>query len=289
VPNFKAYYKSLSYLTKHFLVRSMDGPTKSVARHYTICNAMRPDVYKMYINALKPETDPEFKALDLRILDKSDRSSMTFCIKNYGQPRGLSTMIHAEDQNERRFEVKGPMGHGLRVKPTGVHVAFAAGTGALCFVDLVAWLIKANAGRGLNLSSSVNEAEMSEEIDASNFQFHLYVSYPKRADGVALELFEALDAYCKRENIPNFSLYVRLSQEKVNPQRWDDDFIRQEIDKYGAKNLQRVWVCGPPVMSETFDRCFSSPDPERGNQVNHDDEPLIGDNSTLQPHQYEIL
>lgn len=51
------------------------------------------------------------------------------------------------------------MGHGLRVKPTGVHVAFAAGTGALCFVDLVAWLIQANAGRGFNLSSSVNETE----------------------------------------------------------------------------------------------------------------------------------
>ena len=182
-------------------------------------------------------------------------------------------MIHDEDQADRVFEVKGPMGHGLRVKPTGVHVAFAAGTGALCFVDLVAWLIQANAGRGFNMSSSVNqeEAEEKQQIDSENFQFHLYVSYPRRADGVALELFEALDNYCKRENVANFSLYVRLSQEGVNPQRWDDDFIRQEISKYGASNLQRVWVCGPPVMSETFDRVFSGPAPERGNAVDHDE------------------
>lgn len=38
------------------------------------------------------------------------------------------------------------MGHGLRLKPSGVHIAFAAGTGALCFVDLVALLIQANLG-----------------------------------------------------------------------------------------------------------------------------------------------
>ena len=118
------------------------------------------------------------------------------------------------------------------------------------------------------------------------------MSYPRRGDGVALELFEALDAFCKREKIKSFSLYVRLSQEKVNPQRWDEDFIRQEIAKYGAKNLQRVWVCGPPVMSETFDRVFSSPAPqqeEADNSVSHDADPLIADDTTLKPHQYEIL
>lgn len=30
------------------------------------------------------------------------------------------------------------MGQGLKPKSTGVHVVFAAGTGVLCFVDLVA-------------------------------------------------------------------------------------------------------------------------------------------------------
>jgi len=90
-----------------------------------------------------------------------------------------------------------------------------------------------------------------------SFQFHLYVSYPRRSDAVALELFEALDAYCKRKSMPNFSLFLRLSQEKVNPQRWDENFIRQEISKVGTKNIKKVWVCGPPVMNETFDRVFS--------------------------------
>ena len=76
---------------------------------------------------------------------------------------------------------------------------------------------------------------------------------------MALELFEALNAYCKRTNNRSFSLHLRLSQENVNPQRWDEAFIRQEIAKHGgASNIQRVWVCGPPVMNETFDRVFSA-------------------------------
>lgn len=79
-----------------------------------------------------------------------------------------------------------------------------------------------------------------------------------------------MDEYCKRTNTNNFHLFVRLSQEKVNPGRWDEAFIRQEIDKFGAKNIQKVWVCGPPVMNETFDRVFSA-------EQAGDDDKLLGD------------
>ena len=34
------------------------------------------------------------------------------------------------------------MGHGLKAKKSGVHIVFAAGTGVLCFVDLVAAMIQ---------------------------------------------------------------------------------------------------------------------------------------------------
>ncbi len=44
------------------------------------------------------------------------------------------------------FEVKYLMGMGLGLKKHGIHVAFAAGTGILVFIDLVALLIKFNLG-----------------------------------------------------------------------------------------------------------------------------------------------
>ena len=39
------------------------------------------------------------------------------------------------------FELKGPMGKGLCVEPSGVHVAFCAGTGVLVFLDLLSHLL----------------------------------------------------------------------------------------------------------------------------------------------------
>ena len=36
------------------------------------------------------------------------------------------------------------MGKGLQIKPSGVHIAYTAGTGCLAFIDLVAYLIRKN-------------------------------------------------------------------------------------------------------------------------------------------------
>ena len=75
---------------------------------------------------------------------------MTLCVKNYGDPspsaKQLSSRLHAEDQENATFMVQGPLGRGLRVKQGGIHIAFAAGTGILCFVDLVAALIREALG-----------------------------------------------------------------------------------------------------------------------------------------------
>ena len=104
-------------------------------RHYTACNAMRPEIYKEYIRCLKEDSGETF---DQQLLDYEDKNFQMLTIKNYG--RGLSTRVHSATDNTR-FEIKGPIGKGLEVSKTGVHIAFAAGTGALCFVDLVATLI----------------------------------------------------------------------------------------------------------------------------------------------------
>lgn len=45
---------------------------------------------------------------------------------------------------DNAYFVKGPMGKGLRLQPSGTHVAFCAGTGVLVFLDLVACLLIRN-------------------------------------------------------------------------------------------------------------------------------------------------
>jgi hypothetical protein len=44
------------------------------------------------------------------------------------------------------FNIKGLFGKGLVIRPTGVHVVFAAGTGVLVFLDLVSRIILHNTG-----------------------------------------------------------------------------------------------------------------------------------------------
>jgi NAD(P)H-flavin reductase len=60
---------------------------------------------------------------------------MLFVIKNYNQPNSLSASIHSEQG--LNYEVKGPMGKSLNVASSGLHIAFAGGTGVLPFIDLV--------------------------------------------------------------------------------------------------------------------------------------------------------
>ena len=52
VYNWRNYQQDLSFIGKHFLIRNLDGGDK-IARHYTICNTMQPEVYNAYINAMK--------------------------------------------------------------------------------------------------------------------------------------------------------------------------------------------------------------------------------------------
>merc|ERR1711971_141409 len=145
----------------------------------------------------------------------------------------------------------------------GTNVAFAAGTGVLCFIDLVAAVAHCCLNIRLRRSSLNTRDKMGSSLDSADFdmddvKFHLYVSFPNREQSVALEFLEGLDAYCKRMNLDNFTLFLRLSQENVNPARWNETFIREEINNLGASEIKRVWVCGPPVMNETFDRVFSA-------------------------------
>jgi hypothetical protein len=83
VPNFKNFYPGLSAVGKHFLVRNMEG--KKVARHYTVCNVMRPEVYSSLIQMLKGETGTLHDNFDTK-----NQNSIALTIKNYRQPTGLS-------------------------------------------------------------------------------------------------------------------------------------------------------------------------------------------------------
>jgi len=80
------------------------------------------------------------------------------------------------------------------------------------------------------------------------------VSFPNRKDSIALDFFESVQEFCKRNGHTNFELVVRLSQEDEKPRRWDIDYIKSVVGS--AQNLKKVFVCGPPPLTETFEKGF---------------------------------
>ena len=71
------------------------------------------------------------------VFDKRDCNQVNMTIKNYNLPGGMSSKVF--DIHQQHFEIKGPMGIGLRLSKLsqGVHMIFCAGTGILPFMDLI--------------------------------------------------------------------------------------------------------------------------------------------------------
>lgn len=153
IKNLKLWYSDPQMIGRHFLVYSKDRP--DIKRHYTICSCMSPPVMKSLLELATTAMEKRIESASLGFLDSSDQDSVCLTIKMYQTKNGLSQRIHRSGTEREHtnqittvkddkaisdeiFYLKGPMGRGLDMLPTGAHVAFCAGTGALVFLDLVA-------------------------------------------------------------------------------------------------------------------------------------------------------
>ena len=206
--NVKKFYPDLSMLGHHYLVS--DG---RVHRHYTIANCMQKEFYEALTNS---DALPDMK--------DEDCNQLCLTIKDYGI--GLSKTFNLG----KTYQIQGPLGKGLGLTQDseGEHIAFAAGTGILPFVDLVSRII-------MN-----KDLPTSQQLSAS-FKLKLYASFASRNDAIALKILENVVS-------PNYQLFLRFSDEKSA--RWDYSFINSQI----SKDVKKVWVCGPPLMEENFDQ-----------------------------------
>jgi len=106
-------------------------------------------------------------------VEEKPSDQLTLTIKNYMTRDGLSRRIIQDKQiydstegvlSSPEYVVKGPMGKGLDIQPSGVHIAFTAGTGVLPFLDLVAYLIRLNLG--LVVDDNLGEPDDSESFNS---------------------------------------------------------------------------------------------------------------------------
>ena len=88
------------------------------------------------------------------------------------------------------------MGCGLEIQTKGTHVAFAAGTGILVFIDLVAHLI-------LRLADPDIGKDLPDRLDLKNFTFKLFASFANEEEAIAMDLVNALKKMTVKLNMPH--------------------------------------------------------------------------------------
>ena len=102
-----------------------------------------------------------------------------------------------------------------------------------------------------------------DPLDLANFTFELHTSFASEVEALGLELVDILVALCEKYDLQHlFVHHCRISKvkpgEKVREpkgKRMDENAYREEFEKMEASGtVEKIYVCGPPIMQEHFDR-----------------------------------
>lgn len=263
------YYRDMTMLGKHYTVVSLgfrgQEPFKHgqrmVRRHYTISNCMRKVFYDELLRCLDSRLEigsssAQGEVFDQKLMESTAEGivnmskdmtmdeqypQVNITVKNYDIKYGLSQRFFSTDTQSQIYQIKGPMGKGLGLSPQtqGTHIAFAAGTGILAFMDLVA-----------RMALGMIDAIAYEDRVHPEFRLVLFASFISKENSFGLELLEKLRTYSKALRSDQFELHLRFSVEKSV--RWDNSFIEGQLAN--NKGCKKIWVCGPPLMEENFDK-----------------------------------
>jgi hypothetical protein len=105
---------------------------------------MNDDFYHSLVLALQ---QPKL-GFDTQLLQSEATDKVKVTVKDYNLEGGLARTFFRSQHKQPNYRIKGPMGRGLGLSKdsTGMHIAYAAGTGVLVFIDLVARLALSHLG-----------------------------------------------------------------------------------------------------------------------------------------------
>jgi len=152
------------------------------------------------------------------------------------------------------FNIKGPMGKGLCIEESGVHVAFCGGTGVLVFLDLVSHLLL----RAYYKHYAAEVPDYMKQLK-DDFKFVFFVTMPCMDSEIGLNMCEALEKVNRKLGETNFELTVRISKrwDSVKSAAWEEKFVYEKLSLY-AGNIKKIWISGPPRMNEILDKAFEN-------------------------------
>ena len=223
-----SFCPGVEWIGKHFRVTAIVNG-KKIHRYYSLVLCLNYKTKGRWVNSAQ-RLKHQVKSISVpdRAYDNPQYDFIDLVIKHY--PTGiLSHHIHTLPLNSP-LALKGPIGPGLRLtkSATGRHIAYAAGTGLLPFLDLVHLLWWKEVGEG---------EYILDPASLEGFELVLFVFARTREEVIAVELMEATHLQCAGKSNPRFRLILSIDQSREE---------RAAIVRSGvAEAFQLVWICGP--------------------------------------------
>mmetsp|Transcript_12788 Transcript_12788/g.21629 ORF Transcript_12788/g.21629 Transcript_12788/m.21629 type:complete len:226 (-) Transcript_12788:192-869(-) len=177
------------------------------------------------------ETQACLKSLRER-LEAGNADSVCLSVKDYFNKRGLSNYLFEDAKKGMncKYEIQGPMGRGLGIHKTGLHVAYAAGTGMLVFVDIVAHLILRILRTRCFTDLCEEEGESVRSAELDNFRFVLHTSFLSEEEALCMDLINSLTQLCQTFGYPKLFEHIsRISNKGKKGQRWDQGYFMSTL------------------------------------------------------------
>ena len=100
----------------------------------------------------------------------------------------------------------------------------------------------------------LNRRQRGERPPEKPLRFVLYCSFLNQDHAIGFNLLSALHDFCEHNGYPDFRLVMRYSQHfRI---RWNPKIIKKALNEFEDREIRQVWCCGPPPMTEIFDRVF---------------------------------
>ena len=136
---------------------------------------------------------------------------------------------------------------------------FGGGTGVLCFLDFIAYILRYIADKVAVNEYGVKNNRISLDEDfspiAPNFKLIYFSAFKDKFSTIFQELSEKMNFFCEKYSFLNsvFKYYNRIA--KNFPQKWDKNFLKQELEIY-KDEITKVYICGPSDFLEDIQYQF---------------------------------
>jgi len=213
----------VDWMGKHFRLTAVIAGQK-VRRYYSMAICLSVGVRNRWIGSMQ-SLGHDVDTVEFVRRAETDEDYMELVVKRYEKGR-FSSFIHDMTVGER-VEARGPIGPGLRLATTstGQHLAIAAGTGVLPFLDLIHLL----------WWQEVNSPDTEANV-LDGFSLHLILFLRHLGEAIVLDLLQAFHAQCESSGSRRFSFTLSVGLRKLEKM--------EMLAKVEVGEIRRVWLCG---------------------------------------------